>query len=55
MAVTKEMDVEVEMAFFVGTPNEQFDRIPITEAEDHIFGVVLLNDWSSKYFLRLIH
>lgn len=42
-----ELDVEVEMAFFIGKPSEHFKRIPITEAEDHIFGVVLLNDWSS--------
>lgn len=45
---SKEMDVEIELAFFVGVPNKQFERIPIDEAEEHIFGVVMLNDWSSK-------
>ena len=44
-----ELDVEVEMAAIVGLPSEQFKRIPITEAEDHIFGIVLLNDWSSGF------
>jgi len=47
VAPSKELDVEVELGFFVGTPSEQFKRIPISEAEDHIFGVVMLNDWSS--------
>lgn len=35
-------------AFFVGPGNQLGDRIPIEEAEDHIFGVVMMNDWSGK-------
>jgi fumarylacetoacetase len=46
-----ELDVEVEMAFFVGAPSPQFKRIPVTAAEKHIFGVVMLNDWSSMLYL----
>lgn len=35
------------MAFFVGGPATQLGQpIPIEKAEDHIFGMVLMNDWS---------
>lgn len=41
------MDFELEMAFFVGGPGNSLGTpIPITEAESHIFGMVLMNDWS---------
>ena len=41
-------DFELEMAFFVGPGNELGKRITIDKAEDHIFGVVLMNDWSAR-------
>ncbi|RLN89021.1 hypothetical protein BBJ28_00015250 [Nothophytophthora sp. Chile5] len=49
------LDFELEMvtstairyAFFVGSPNNLGDPIPMRKAEDHIFGVVLMNDWSA--------
>ena len=41
------MDVEMELAFFVGEGIRRYERVSIDDAEDHIFGVVLLNDWSS--------
>ncbi len=44
------MDVEMEFAFFVGKGIQRFERVSIEEAEDHIFGVVLLNDWSSMAY-----
>jgi fumarylacetoacetase len=44
----KLFDFELEMAFFVGTPNELGHRIKIEEAEDKIFGVVVMNDWSAR-------
>ena len=34
--------------FFVGPGNELGEPISIGKAEDHIFGVVLLNDWSAR-------
>jgi fumarylacetoacetase len=34
---------------FVGPGNALGDRVPIDEAENHMFGVVLLNDWSGAY------
>ena len=43
------MDYELEMAFFVGGKENKLGK-PITmeEAEDRIFGVVLMNDWSAR-------
>ena len=42
------LDFELEVAFLVGKGNQLGDRIPITEAEEHIFGVVIMNDWSAR-------
>ncbi|KAG1680235.1 Fumarylacetoacetase [Nymphon striatum] len=45
----KLMDFELEMAFFVGgQANTLGQPIPINEASDHIFGMVLMNDWSAR-------
>ncbi len=45
----KLLDFELEMAFFVGgAGNPQGKPISIAEAEQSIFGVVLLNDWSAR-------
>jgi len=43
------MDFELEMAFFVGglTP-KMGEPIRMEEAEKHIFGMVLMNDWSAR-------
>ena len=43
------LDFEVEVgAFFGGKPNEMGQRITIDQAPNHIFGIVLLNDWSAR-------
>jgi fumarylacetoacetase len=47
-APTKSLDYELEVGFFVGTGNMLGETIPIAEAEDHIFGICLLNDWSAR-------
>jgi len=44
----KVLDFELEMAFFVGPGNNLGDSIKIEQAENHIFGLVLLNDWSAR-------
>ena len=50
------MDIELEMAFFVGgRENELGKPIPIEEVEEHIFGMVLMNDWSGIYFYCFIN
>jgi len=51
-APSKELDFELEMAFFVGTGNKLGHPIKITEAQDHIFGFVLMNDWSARDIQR---
>jgi fumarylacetoacetase len=44
----KLLDYELEMGFFVGRENELGEPISIDRAEDHIFGMCLLNDWSAR-------
>jgi fumarylacetoacetase len=43
------LDFELEMAFFVGGPTNPLGKpISLLEAEDRIFGVVIMNDWSAR-------
>ncbi|XP_061185436.1 fumarylacetoacetase-like [Saccostrea echinata] len=44
----KLFDFELEMAFFVGPGNQLGEPISIDKAEEHIFGMVLMNDWSAR-------
>jgi fumarylacetoacetase len=44
----KSLDYEMELGFFVGKGNELGSSIPIGQAEEHIFGVCLVNDWSAR-------
>ncbi|RUS80544.1 hypothetical protein EGW08_011684 [Elysia chlorotica] len=41
-------DFELEMGFFTGPATQLGDPITMDRAEDHIFGMVLLNDWSAR-------
>lgn len=45
---SKLVDFELEMAFITTDANDLGESIPIEEAEDYIFGLVLLNDWSAR-------
>ena len=45
---TRSLDYELEVGFFVGKGNARGEAIPIAEAESHIFGLCLLNDWSAR-------
>ncbi|WP_425658655.1 fumarylacetoacetase [Tenacibaculum ascidiaceicola] len=45
---SKLLDFELEMAFITTVANDLGDRIPIEEAEEYIFGLVLFNDWSAR-------
>lgn len=45
---TKELDFELELGFFISDGNEMGEPIPIDEAEQHMLGVVLVNDWSAR-------
>lgn len=43
------MDFELEVAFFVGgAPTKVGEPVPIEQAENHIFGFVIMNDWSAR-------
>lgn len=47
-APTQALDFELELGAFVGRENELGTSIPVSEAEEHIFGYCLLNDWSAR-------
>lgn len=49
---SKVLDYELEVGFFVGLGNERGTPIKIAEAEDHIFGLCLVNDWSARDLQR---
>ena len=45
---TKRLDYEMELGIFIGPGNAQGSAIPILNADRHVFGVCLLNDWSAR-------
>jgi len=45
---SKLVDFELEMAFITTDANDLGEPIPVDEAEEYIFGLVLLNDWSAR-------
>lgn len=48
LAACKKLDFELETGFIVGKPTNLGEPVPIDQAHDHIFGMVLLNDWSAR-------
>lgn len=42
------LDYELELGIFVGQGNTQGQRVTIDEAESHVFGLCILNDWSAR-------
>ncbi|MEO8072785.1 MAG: fumarylacetoacetase [Acidobacteriota bacterium] len=45
---SKNLDYEMEVGFYVGKCNDLGETIPIENAEEHIFGLSLVNDWSAR-------
>ncbi|KAK5100474.1 hypothetical protein LTS08_005223 [Lithohypha guttulata] len=45
---TQRLDIELELGAFICKPNQMGQPVPIAEAEENIFGLVLLNDWSAR-------
>ncbi len=45
---TQMLDYELEVGFFIGAGNELGQPILIDNAEEHIFGLCLVNDWSAR-------
>ncbi len=42
------LDYELELGIYIGVGNAQGRRIPLADAEEHVFGISLLNDWSAR-------
>jgi fumarylacetoacetase len=47
-SATRALDFELETAFFIGPANELGEPVPVSEAADRVFGLVLMNDWSAR-------
>ncbi|MCZ2849902.1 fumarylacetoacetate hydrolase family protein [Modestobacter sp. VKM Ac-2978] len=47
-APTRRLDVEVEMGYVVGCPSRQGEPVPADRFREHVFGAVLLVDWSAR-------
>lgn len=45
---SRSLDYELEIGAFVGVGNKQGETIPMAEAEQHLFGLCLVNDWSAR-------
>ena len=51
-APTRALDYELEVGIYIGTGNVLGTSIPLRTAPEHIFGLCLLNDWSSRDIQR---
>ena len=49
---SKSLDFELEMGFFIGPGNKLGQPITLRNAADHIFGMVIVNDWSARDIQR---
>jgi len=45
---SQRLDFELEMAFVIGVPSTLGEPIPVGSASAHVFGMVLMNDWSAR-------
>ncbi len=52
IAPSQQLDFELEMAFVIGKDSPLGEPISIDKAEEHIFGLVLFNDWSARDIQR---
>jgi fumarylacetoacetase len=48
LAPSARLDYELEIGVFIGSGNRLGCPIPIAQAEEHVFGLCLLNDWSAR-------
>jgi fumarylacetoacetase len=44
----RRLDIELELGIIVGTGNALSEPVPLRQAEEHVFGICLLNDWSAR-------
>jgi fumarylacetoacetase len=47
-APTRALDYEMEVGFLVGAGNAPGEPVPVDQAESHLFGLALVNDWSAR-------
>ncbi|KAK4168470.1 hypothetical protein QBC43DRAFT_254255 [Cladorrhinum sp. PSN259] len=45
---SRKLDIELELGCFIAKSNEMGEAVSVKDAEEHIFGYVLLNDWSAR-------
>ncbi|HSE71336.1 MAG TPA: fumarylacetoacetase [Nocardioidaceae bacterium] len=45
---SQRLDIEAELGFVVGTATALGEQVPVSAFEDHVFGVLPLNDWSAR-------
>ena len=48
LAPTRRLDHELEMGIVIAATNALGEPVPMAAAEDHVFGLTLLNDWSAR-------
>lgn len=46
---TQRLDYELEVAAVIGKPSEMGKPVKVNDADEHIFGLILLNDWSGEF------
>ena len=45
---SRRLDIELELGFVVGAGSRLGERVPASAFREHVFGVVLVNDWSAR-------
>jgi fumarylacetoacetase len=45
---SQRLDIEAEVGFIIGVPSTLGERITTEQFPDHVFGIVLVNDWSAR-------
>jgi len=47
-APSRSLDIELELGFVVGVSSRRGEPVPADDFAEHVFGVVLVNDWSAR-------
>lgn len=45
---SQRLDIEVELGYVVGSPSKLGEPVSVEDFRDHVYGVVLVNDWSAR-------
>ncbi|MBM9506367.1 fumarylacetoacetase [Actinacidiphila acididurans] len=45
---SRRLDIEAEVGFVLGAPTRQGEPVALADADEHVFGVCLVNDWSAR-------